>query len=143
MHSAIQFLEFWALAFATLCAALVLLNVFDSLIGNGLVLRSAGKEAVIASIASLVEGAGVWLVVTFVPAASRALIVPAILVALIFKVSHLEDWSRYDVFMLLLFQIVVGFVGASLFAGHFGTAIIILAAFAAILTIIAGFAKSL
>ena len=143
MHSAIQLLVFWALAFFTLCVALMLLNVFYSLIGNDLTLRGLGQEAVIAGIASVVEGAGVWLVASFVPTASRALLVPALIVAIIYKLGHLEDWSRYDVALFLMFQIVIACSGASLIFGHFLTGIIILAVFGVILAIIASIAKSL
>ena len=114
MHAAIQFSLFWALAFVTLCSALVLLNIFDSIIRNDLVLHSLGKEAGIAGFASLVEGGSFWIVISFVPAASRALIVPVIIVALIYKIGHLEDWSKFDVFMLLAFQVAISFFAASL-----------------------------
>jgi hypothetical protein len=148
MHPAIQLLVFWALAFLTLCAALTLLNVFYSLIGNDFTLRSLGQEAAIAGIASLVEGAGVWLLASFVPTASvpttsRALVVPALVVALIYKLGHLEDWSRYDVALFLVFQIVIVASGASLFLGHFQTAIIIVGIFGGILAVIASIARSL
>ena len=56
MHTALHLLGFWVLAFVTLPAALVLLNIYDGLIGNDLILHTASKEAVIAGIASLVEG---------------------------------------------------------------------------------------
>ena len=143
MHVAINLLGFWAVAFVTLCVALVLLNIFDSLIGNDLTLRSAGQEAVIAGIASLVEGGSVWLVVTFVPGAGRALIVPALIVGLIYKIGHLEDWSRYDVFMLMLFQAVVAGVVVALLVGQFQMAFVILIVFAFALAVIAGFARGL
>jgi hypothetical protein len=143
MHAAIQFSVFWALAFLSLCTALVLLNIFYGLIGDGLDLLNLGKEAVIAGIASLVEAASLWLVVAFVPAAARAMIIPAIIVALIYKVAHFEDWSRYEILLLLMFQVVIGCLGVSLFFGHFQTAIIISVGFAAVLAIIAGFARSL
>jgi hypothetical protein len=143
MHAAIQLTLFWALAFVTLCSALVLLNIFDSIIGNDLVLHSLGKEAAIAGFASLVEGGCFWIVVSFVPAASRALIVPVLIVALIYKIGHLEDWSKFDVFMLLAFQVAICFFAASLFGGHFQTAVIILVVFAALLAVIAGFMKNL
>lgn len=143
MHAAIQLLSYWALAFATLSSALVLLNIFDSIIGNDLVLHSLGKEAAIAGLASLVEGGCFWVVVTLVPAASRALIVPAIIVALIYKIGHFEDWGKFDVFMLLAFQLAITFFAASLLGGHFLTAIIVLAVFAGILAVIAGFMKDL
>src|SRR6266550_4066653 len=126
MHAAIQLSLFWALAFVTLCSALVQLNIFDSIIGNDLVLHSLGKEAAIAGIASLVEGGCFWIIVS-----------------LIYKIGHLEDWSKFDVFMLLAFQVAISFFAASLLGGHFQTAIIILVVFAAILAVIAGFRKNL
>ena len=142
MHATLQFLEFWALAFVTLGAAVVLLSIFYGLIGNDLTLHSAGKEAAIAVSASLVEGASVWLVITFLPAAGRALIIPALIVGLIYKLSHLEDWSRYDVLLLLGFQMAIGGFAVSLLVGHFATAFTILVAFAAALVIYSSFAKS-
>jgi hypothetical protein len=143
MHIAMHLLGFWALAFVTLAAALVLLNIFDGLTDNDLTLHSAGKEAVIAGVASLIEGGSLWLVVTFVPAAARALIIPAIIVALIYKLGHLEDWSRYDVSMLLLFQGVLGAVIVCLFVGQFQAALVILLVFAFALTVIAAFLRGL
>ena len=143
MHAAIQLSLYWALAFATLCSALVLLNIFDSIIGNDLVLHSLGKEAAIAGFASLVEGGCFWIVVSFVPAASRALIVPALIVALIYKIGHFEDWGKFDVFMLLAFQLAISFFAASLLGGYFQRAVIILVAFAAILAVVASFTKDL
>jgi len=143
MHAAIQLVAYWSVAFLTLGLALVLLNIFFGLIGNDLELRTVGAEVVIAGAASLVEAASVWAVISFVPTATRALIVPVIIVALIYKIAHLEDWGRYDIFMLLLFQVVIGCFGVSLMFGHFQTAIIILAGFAAVLAVVAGFAKSL
>ena len=77
------------------------------------------------------------------PAASRALIIPVIIVALIYKIGHLEDWSKFDVFMLLAFQVAISFFAASLLGGHFQTAIVILVVFAGILAVIAGFMKNL
>jgi hypothetical protein len=143
MHTAIQLVGFWAVAFLTLCVALVLLNIFDGIIGNDLTLDSLGKEALIAGIASLVEGGSVWLVVSYVPSAGRALIVPALIVALIYKVGHLEDWSRYDVMMLLMFQAVIAGIGLALVFGQFQLAVIILLVFAFALALIAGFARGL
>lgn len=143
MHIAMHLLGFWAIAFATLAAALVLLNIFDGLIGNDLILHSAGKEAVIAGFASLIEGGSLWLVVSFVPSAVRALIIPAIIVALIYKVGHLEDWSRYDVSMLLLFQGVLVGIALCLFFGQFLTALVVVLAFVFALAVIAGFVRGL
>jgi len=143
MHSVLQLLLFWALAFMTLCLALTLLNVFYSLIGNDLTLRSLRQEAVIAGIASFVEGAGVWLVALFVPAAARALFVRHSSLPLSYKLGHLEDWSRYDVALFLAFQTVIVCLGLSLFFGHFQAAIIILAVFGGLLVLIASIARSL
>ena len=110
---------------------------------NDLELRSVGAEVAIAGVASLVEAASVWVVISFVPTAIRALVIPVIIVALIYKIAHLEDWGRYDIFMLLLFQAVISCFGVSLMFGHFQAAIIVLAGFAVALFVIASFAKSL
>jgi len=141
MHATIQLLALWALAFLTLSTALVLLNIFDGLIGNDLTLDSVGKEAVIAGFASFVEGGSVWLVVTFAPGAGRALIATAIIVAMIYKLAHLTDWSRYDVFMLLMFQAVIAGFGGALLMGQFQTAFVILLVFGFALALIAFFAR--
>jgi hypothetical protein len=143
VQSAIHILEFWALAFASLCLALVLLNIFYSLIDSDLGLHSLGKEASIAGIASLVEGASVWVVVSFIPTAARALFVPALVVGIIYKLSHLEDWSRNEIFALLLFHTVISALGATLFCGKFETAAFILIGFIVFLAIIASIAKSI
>jgi hypothetical protein len=138
-----HFLLFWAASFATLCAALVLLNIFDSIIGNDLVLHGSGKEAVIAAAASLLEGGGIWLVVYLVPGAARAMIIPMLIVGLIYKVTHFEDWDKSDALMLLVFQFAVWFGAASLYAGNFKAAIIVLGLVGAVLALVASFAKSL
>ena len=143
MHPAIQLCILWALAFITLIVALVLLNIFYSVIGNDLALRSVGQEAAIAGIASLVEGLSVWLVVSFVPTAARALFIPALIVAIIYKLGHLEDWSRYDVLLFLTFQVVLASSGALLFFGHFQAVIIIWGVFGAFLAIFGSIARSL
>lgn len=143
MHAAIQLVLYWVLAFLTLGLALVLLNIFWGLIGNDLELRSVGSEAVIAGVSSLIEALSFWLVVTFIPLGSRALIIPVVIVALIYRVTHYEDWGRFDVFMLLAFQAVIGFWGVSLFFGHFQTAIFILVGFGIVLAVIALFARDL
>ncbi|MGO8836508.1 MAG: hypothetical protein ACLQAH_16195 [Limisphaerales bacterium] len=143
MHAAIQLVMYWTLAFLTLGMALMLLNIFFGLIGNDLELRSAGSETVIAGVSSLIEALSFWLVVTFVPLGSRALIIPVVIVALIYKVAHHENWGRFDVFMLLAFQAVIGFLGVSLLFGHFQTAIFILVGFGVVLAVIAFFARGL
>ena len=122
----------------------MLLNIFYGLIDFDLGLQSLGKEAVIAAIASFVEGASVWAILTFFPnpMAGRALVIPALIVGILYKICHLEDWSRYEIMALLLFQFAIGYFGASLLLGHFQTAIIILAVFIAILVVIASVAKN-
>jgi hypothetical protein len=143
MHATIQLVAYWAVAFLTLGLAIVLLNIYFGIISNDLELLSMGAEAAIAGVASLVEAASVWAVISYVPAATRALIVPVIIVALIYKITHLEDWERFDIFMLLFFQAVIGCFGVSLMCGHFQAAITILVGFAGVLFIIASFSKSL
>jgi len=129
MHAALQLLGLWALAFVTLGLAVALLNLFSGLIGSDLALHPVKKEAAIAGIASLLEGVSLWLVITFVPTAVRALIVPALIVGLLYKVSHLQDWSRYDVLLLLAFQLAIGGFAVALLAGRFATAATILSVF--------------
>jgi hypothetical protein len=143
MHAAIQLLGFWALAFITLGLAVVLLGIFSGLIGNDLELHSLGKEAAIAATASLIEALSLWLILTYIPSAARAMILPALIVSLVYKVGHFEDWSGFDVFLLMVFQLVIASVGMALRFGHFQTAILILMGFAFILAVIAGFTRGL
>jgi hypothetical protein len=143
MHAAVQFIVLWVLAFVTLSAALVLLTIYYSVIGNDLVLRTLSQEALVAGVASLIEGAGAWVVISFIPAAARAMFVPALIVAILYKCAHLEDWSRYDLILLLLFQMVITAVGGCVYFGHFQAAIIILAFFGVFLAILGSIVRSL
>jgi hypothetical protein len=137
-----MFILLWGLAFISLTAALVLLNLYNSIIGNDLSLRTLGQEALIAGIASLIEGASAWLVISVLPAAGRAMAVPAIIVAILYKFTHLEDWNRYDIGLLLLFQVVItGSIGL-LFLGRFEAALVVLMVFAGFLAIIGSFVRS-
>lgn len=129
------------------CAAVYLLAIFDGLIENDLELHPLGKEAAIAGVASFIEAMGVWLLILFIPASSRglgmrAMIIPALIVALIYKVAHLEDWSRYDILLLLMFQVVICCLGASLMTAHFGTAILVVLFFGIVLVSVVFINKS-
>jgi hypothetical protein len=143
VHAAIQFVVLWVLAFITLSTAVLLLNIYYQIIGNDLTLRNLRQEATIAGVASLIEGTSAWVIVSFLPAAVRAMIVPAMIVAIIYKLSHLEDWSRYDVGLLLMFQIVIACFGGFLFFGHFQAALIIVAVFGGFLALIGSFVRNL
>jgi uncharacterized membrane protein YhaH (DUF805 family) len=143
MQSALHLIIFWALAFVTLAMALFLLSIFFALIEDDLTLLSAGEEAIIAGVASLIEGASVWVVVTFIPLGARALFIPALLVGLIYKVTHLEDWGRYEILLLLLFQLVISAIGAILIFGHFAAALGILVIFAVCLAVTIAFMRGL
>lgn len=144
MHTALELLLYWGLSFLTLCAALTLLNIFDAVIGNDLVLLPLRQEAWLAGFAALIEGACFWSVLTFVPAAaSRALIVPLIIVGGLYQIAHLTDWARFDAILLMLFQLVLGFFLGALFRGQFMTAFTVLLAFSALLALVASFARSL
>ena len=148
MHAAIELASFWTLAFSTLAVAVVLVSIFGGVIESDLELLSLGKEAVIAGIASLIEAAGIWLIVLFVPAMSRglalrAMIIPVIIVGLIYKLAHLESWSVHEAGLLLIFQIGLVCLVASLISGHFLSAIMVVAVIAIVLAVIANFAKSL
>jgi len=148
MHATILFFTFRAAAFVSLGAAVVLLGIFYGVINDELGLHRPGQEALVAGVASLIEGTGVWLVVLFIPAAQRALglramIIPALVVALLYKLVHLEDWGRFEALLLLMFQVVIGCVTASLFFGRFEAAFMVAAGFAAVMTVIALIARSL
>jgi hypothetical protein len=143
MPAAVHLLIFWALAFLTLALALLLLSVFFALIEDDLTLQSAGKEAIIAAVASLIEAASVWVVVTFIPLGARALFIPALVVGFIYKVTHLEDWSRYEIILLLLFQLVISAIGATLISGHFAAAFGVLFVFAVCLAVTIAFMRGL
>jgi len=144
MHLAIQLLAFWSFAFVTLCSGLLLLNIFDSVIGNDLTLHSVGREAAIAGVASLVEAACLWLAATYArQAIGRTIVVPALIVLVIYKIAHLEDWSNGDALMLLGFQVATACVAAIMLTGHFLAAVFLLLVFAAILAVIASFMKGL
>jgi hypothetical protein len=69
------------------------------------------------------------------------MVVPGLIVGLIYKLGHLEDWSKGDVFMLLAFQLAIGLFAAFLLGGEYQIAVIFLAVFAASLVVIASFAK--
>jgi hypothetical protein len=148
MQPALHIVELTALAFVSLCAALVLLDVFFALIENDIILQSAGKEAAIAAVAALIEGVSVWVVATFVPPAyvafaGRALFIPALVVGVIYKVTHLEDWSHYEIFAFLFFQLVIAAFGACLLFGHFATAFTILCVFFICLAVTVAFMRGL
>ena len=85
---------------------------------------------------------------TFVPPAyvviaARALFIPALVVGIIYKVTHLEDWSHYEIIALLLFQLVIAAFGACLLFGHFSAAFIILFVFFICLAVTIAFMKGL
>jgi len=142
MHAVIQLTEFWAAAFLSLALAVILLNIYFGLIGNDLELLTAGKEIAIAAVASFVEAAGLWLILSFVAGDLRVMILPVLIVGLIYKIAHLTDWSRYDAFMLLAFQVVIAFVGLSLFHGEFQVALVMLVAFAFALIVLGAIFRS-
>jgi hypothetical protein len=143
MHAALHILEFWALAFVSLCVTLVLLNIFWDLIEQDLCLKTLGTEAAIAGVASLVEAIGLWLIIKFVPTAALAMILPGLVVGVIYKVAHFEDWNRYEITCLLFFQLVISLIGAALLTAHFATAFSVAIVFAIALAIVAVFVKSL
>ena len=148
MQSALHIVELWVFAFVTFGLALLLLAVFFALIDNDIELHSLGQEAAIAAIAALIEGASVWVIVTFVPPAyvviaGRALFIPALIVAVIYKLTHLEDWSHYEIIALLLFQLVIAGFGTCLLFGHFAVAFTILAVFFSCLAVTVAFMRGL
>lgn len=109
LHAALHILLFWALAFVSLCITLVLLDIFWDLTEQDLCLQTLGKEAVVAAIASLIEAVGLWLIIEYAHEVPPniivcLLIVPGFIVGLIYKFSHIEDWSHYEIIGLLFFN---------------------------------------
>jgi hypothetical protein len=145
MHAAFRILEFWTLSFVSLSATLVLLNIFWDLIEQDLCLKTLGKEAAIAGFASLIEAIGFWLILTFAnsPIGMRGMIIPGLIVGVIYKIAHFEDWTRYEIICLLMFQLIVTTIGAGLLTAHFAMAITVAIIFAVILAVIASFVRGL
>jgi len=143
MHALLHLLIFWALAFASLFLALVLLNIYSQVINSDLELRNVRQESIIAGLASLIEAVSVWLVATYAPGAVRALIIPALIVAFIYKVAHLENWGRFEIFLLLAFQAVIAACGAMLYFRHIQPAFMIVGIFTVFLVIYGFVIKSL
>jgi hypothetical protein len=143
VHPVWQILIWWALAFLSLGTALVLLNIFYTVIESDLTLLSLGWEIGIAAVASLIEGGSVWAVLTYVPAAGRALIIPALAVALLYKLMHFEDWNQFDVFALLAFQLIISIAGACFWLGQFSAGLTLLAVCFVCLLIVAVFFKGI
>src|ERR1700733_5867273 len=112
MHAALHILEFWALGFVSLAVTLAVLNIFWNLIGQDLCLKTLGKEANIAGFASLVEAIGLWLLLPLGSMGMRGMIIPGLIVGLIYKVAHFEDWSRIEIICLLMFQLIISTAGA-------------------------------
>jgi hypothetical protein len=107
-----------------------------------------GKESVIAGVASLVEAIGLWLIITYAHGTPAIIIIcllimPGLIVGLIYKIGHLEDWSHYEIICLLFFQLIVSLIGAGLLTGHFAMAITTAVIFVGVLAIIAGFMRGL
>jgi len=135
-------------AFLTLAPALLVLNVIWAVIDYDLALHNLGQEIFIATVASLVEGGSVAALIMLIPAnylpmAIRALFIPAIIVGLIYKAAHYEDWSRYEVFLLLIFQLLI--IGFCLFllAGQFDSAFLFLGVLIVICGVVIAIGKSL
>ena len=148
MHTAVKLLEFWALAFVSLGITIVLLKIFWELMEQDLSLKTLGWEIIIALFASLIEAAGLWLILFYFQKANsgliaKILIIPAFVVALIYKACHFEDWSRYEVFCLLFFQLVIALIGACLLTAHFGMALGIALIFGVTLAVVIAFMRGL
>jgi hypothetical protein len=148
VHAILQILIFWVFAFVSLCATIVLLNLFWDLIEQDLALHELGREMIIAGVASFVEASGLWLILRFTHglppnATTGALVVPGFIVGLIYKINHLEDWSHYEIIGLLFFQLIIALVGAGLLTGHFAMATTVAIIFAIVLAVIASFVRGL
>ena len=134
MATAAQFFGYWALAFVSVGMALVLLSLFYRFLECDLNLHGFWKEAVIAAVASAVQGAGFWF---------SASLFHGDMLAIIYWLAHLEDWSGYEIGGIAYSQAAILVAGLILVTGQFKFGIIMLALFAGGLAIIASIAKSL
>jgi hypothetical protein len=71
------------------------------------------------------------------------MLIPGLIVAIIYKLGHITDWSGYEMGGIFLFQMVLWGVGALLFSGELKIALALLLAFGIGLSIVASIAKSL
>ena len=141
---AMQFPKYWALSFATLGIALWLFQLFCRWINSDLELHSARKEAVIAGIASLVQGTGFWVsALLFHGDPFHRMVIPGMIVAIIYKLGHFEEWSGYEVGGFALFQAITLGTGLCIASGQFKLAVLFLAVFGVGLAFVASIAKSL
>jgi len=139
-----DFLKFWALAFVTLSIALALLSIFYQLIDSDLGLDGFPKEAAIAVIASAVQAAGFWFSASlFHGQPFRHLLLPELILAIIYYLTHLKDWNGLEIGGILFFQSNIIVMAFFLAGGQFKLAAISVAAFIGGLAIIGSIAKSL
>jgi len=90
MASGADFLKYWALSFVTLSAALILLSIFYRLLDSDLGLDEFRKEAVLAVIASAVQGAGFWFSASLFPGDPfRTMLLPGLIVSFTYRLAHL------------------------------------------------------
>ncbi len=123
--------------------AILLLNIFWNLIEQDLDLKDLSREAIIAGVASMIEAVGLTLLIPLGARGLQAMLVPFLIVGLIYKISHLEDWSHYEIICLLLFQLIIVAIVASLCLGNFTAAFGIFIVFAVALAVVAAFVKGL
>ncbi len=135
---------YWALSFVTLCASLVLLDLFLRFVDSDLELHSLRKETLIAIVASAIQAAGFWFSASlFHGDPFRRLVIPDAIAAIVYWITHLEDWSGYEIGGIAFFQAAILSTGLCVLSGQFQLALIILGLFGLGLAIIASIAKSL
>jgi len=140
---AAHFMGCWAVAFLSLSAALVLLTIFYTVIGSDLELKTLGKEAALAGIASAFEGAGLWVVVFLLPGASRLMVIPGLIVVVLYRLGHLLEWNGHEIIGLLMFQVVLLSAGMAAFSGHFGVALGVLIGAGVLVWLVGNIAKGI
>jgi hypothetical protein len=69
--------------------------------------------------------------------------IPLVIITLVYRVAHLEDWPHIEAVILLLFQAAIVGVSLALILGHFLMAAIVLGGFAVFLGLFAGLAKNI
>ena len=138
-----DFLRFWGASFVTLSIALVLMSVFYRLIDCDLGLHGWAKETVLAVIASMFQGVGLWVVYSIAPNGGyRSQVIPTIFVAIIYYATHTgKDWDGWEMTGILLFQVAVSMIGFFALTGELKLAAVVLVSFLGALLIIGKSAK--
>jgi len=139
----LTFALLWLAAFGSLIAALLLLFVYFRVLGSDLGLNSWRQELILALVTSAAQAGWSSFVERLAPTYVRGeWIIPALICLLFYKLSHLEDWDRYEVGAVAVSQMLLFVAGHFYVAGQYQVAAIVLGIFVGILLLISRVVRS-